>query len=93
MRPGCVFAVLVTTVLVIVYIFFLWSFSRPPKAYFLVSKVHVGMKRIEVEQVLGPPDYQTPDGKEYCYSRKLSWGILHVYFDEDGKYVRYVYDR
>ena len=78
------------SIFIAVFVFFLWNFDQPPKAYYLADSLQEGMSIQEVQQILGPPnsDY----GYAFAYTRSGAWGIYYVIFDEDEKLKEHYYD-
>jgi len=70
--------------------FLVWSFNRPPRAYYLANSLQEGMTKHEVRKILGKPD--SDFGHSFAYNRPLSWGIYYVIFDNDGKLKEHYYD-
>jgi hypothetical protein len=48
------------------------------------------MSRADVEALLGPPNYRSPEEYAYglgaCSGLRIDNDVLHVYFGENGKY-------
>lgn len=68
-----------------------WNFDQPPFDLALLAKLQPGMTREEVADVLGSRG--APIGEtEWVYARFGAWPLVHVHFDDAGRFVRAVYD-
>lgn len=69
-----------------------WSMA-PPTARRYTGRLEVGMSEQQVVEILGRPKRRAFfDGLTLTYARPLGWSTLYVHFDEDGRFVSYVYD-
>jgi hypothetical protein len=67
-----------------------WSFNQPPFSLSLLEQLEVGMTQDEVKSILGDPD--SVDPMHWTYSRPFSWPIVHITFDNNGKFAESDYD-
>jgi hypothetical protein len=78
---------------------FVWNFQAPPVSLAVIKGLPKGATTKEVLKQFGPPKYAYEEmlndgsnGSVWVYARSLSWPILYIYFDADGKYSYFVYD-
>lgn len=76
-----------------------WNFNRAAFPLKKLDLLKVGMTSNEVELILGSPCSHwirtNSVGEvyfEWTYARRLSWPIVHVYFDSGGMLERFAYD-
>lgn len=68
-----------------------WNSNRPPFDLERLNQLQPGMTKADVSRKLGKP---TSDfGDHWAYSRFIGWPIVYVYFDDQGRLVRRVFDR
>lgn len=68
----------------------LWQVNRPPFALSKMEKISKGMSKAKILEILPEPTYE--DGSSWTYSRKSSWPIMYLYFDENDLFVKSEYD-
>ena len=70
----------------------LWVFDRPPVNMTMLKAIQQGASRHELEIALGRPSGIYEANQKWAYSRPLGWSIVYIYFDQDGRFKKYVYD-
>ncbi|QDU43301.1 hypothetical protein Mal52_17730 [Symmachiella dynata] len=71
----------------------IWNFNQPPHAYYAVQNLSRHATKEETIRMLGSPGSVQQNGKVLVYTRLLSWGILYVNLDGEGRYLSYSYDK
>jgi outer membrane protein assembly factor BamE (lipoprotein component of BamABCDE complex) len=57
-----------------------------------LEQLSPGMSQEQVRAIIGTPSKIHDNGREWVYTKGLSWSMTMVYFDDDGRFVRYVID-
>ena len=89
----CLVAVAVAAVLFVAYP--IWVMNAPAVPAWKMARLQVGMSKDQVRQLLGEPgrrDLQDDGSETWTYSR-MTWAILYVDFDPQGKLAGFVHDR
>ena len=68
----------------------MWQFNRPPFDLARLQRLQKGMAQEQVREILGEP--RGTNMKSWHYSRAMSWPIVHVHFDANGKLESHEYD-
>lgn len=82
----------VVAVLTAALVVMLYSFSSPVDRAAL-RRVKVGMLRVEVESILGPPTRIEEDGRKTVYCKWMGWERVVLNFDGSGQVTRVVDDQ
>lgn len=61
----------------------IWQFNRPPFDLAKLQRLQKGMAQEQVREILGEPRGTNLTG--WHYSRAMSWPIVHLHFDANGK--------
>ena len=69
-----------------------WRFDRPPVNLRRLEKIAIGTSREEVLRILGHPKASMEDNRIWAYGKPSGWSIVYVYFDKDGRFLKFEYD-
>lgn len=70
-----------------------WAFERAPVDMAKLQSIKPGARQEEVRAALGKPTDVYDSNRKWAYSRPLGWSIVYIYFDEQGRFSKYEYDR
>lgn len=70
----------------------MWNFNQPPMPLSKLQMLQKGMSKRQVILILGEPTTKYDASSEWAYSRLLSWPIVYIYFDKQGRFKEHRYD-